>query len=188
VLSPTSRLRIARNAGTGSAAENCWPFRAPRVSARAAVDANRSIGGFRAESPQRELAAALQRFGLYMQYMDDLEDYYEDRYEGRQSPIPNPWRGALRATRLLANACPELRPYYESKSPRAYRTVLTWGADLPRDHPCLVRNPRTHPPPPVRSTTASGPSHRTTGQTAPVLLRGPGGNELSAGVVAKHVE
>jgi hypothetical protein len=69
---------------------------------------------------------ALRRFGFYMQYMDDLEDYYEDRHEARQSPIPNPWRGALRATRLLRDACPDLRVCYEPRCPRPYRTVMAW--------------------------------------------------------------
>jgi hypothetical protein len=69
---------------------------------------------------------ALRRFGLYMQYMDDLEDYYEDQSEARLSPIRTPLSGAWRASRLLVAACPDLRHYYGSTSRRRYRIFMTW--------------------------------------------------------------
>jgi hypothetical protein len=71
-------------------------------------------------------AHALRKFGLYMQYMDDLEDFYEDLAERRQSPVPSPARGVLRATTLLRRALPELRRYYEASADGRYSIVATW--------------------------------------------------------------
>lgn len=71
-------------------------------------------------------AAALRRFGLYMQYMDDLEDLYEDRSESRMSPVRNPLSGAWRASRLLVAASPDLKRYYGRTSLRGYRIFMTW--------------------------------------------------------------
>jgi len=71
---------------------------------------------------------ALRSFGLYMQYMDDLEDYYEDKLEGRRSPIRNPWSGMWRTSRLLAIARRDLRGYYAALSLRRYRIFMTWVA------------------------------------------------------------
>jgi hypothetical protein len=71
-------------------------------------------------------AAALRGFGLYMQYMDDLEDFYEDRSESRMSPVRNPLSGAWRASRLLVAASPDLKGYYGLTSLRGYRIFMTW--------------------------------------------------------------
>ena len=71
-------------------------------------------------------AAALRKFGLYMQYMDDLEDFYEDRAEHRTSPVTSPGRGAARTTLLLAAARRDLRRYYGPRSPRGYWIFMTW--------------------------------------------------------------
>src|SRR5207248_8671914 len=62
----------------------------------------------------------------YMQYMDDLEDFYEDLAERRTSPVPAPARGAARATRLLLVARRDLRLHYGSSSLRGYRIFMTW--------------------------------------------------------------
>jgi len=71
-------------------------------------------------------AAALRKFGLYMQYMDDLEDFYEDRAEARQSPVANPLHGALRATSLLYKALPDMRDHYEPRCEGRFGVVTTW--------------------------------------------------------------
>lgn len=71
-------------------------------------------------------AVALRRFGLYMQYMDDLEDLYEDRAERRTSPVPSPGRGAVRATLLLLAAQRDLRLHYASSYWRGYWIFMTW--------------------------------------------------------------
>jgi len=71
-------------------------------------------------------ASALRRFGLYMQYMDDLEDFYEDLAENRTSPVPAPGRGAVRATQLLLEARHDLRLHYGSSSSRGYRIFMSW--------------------------------------------------------------
>ena len=71
-------------------------------------------------------AAALRTFGLYMQYMDDLEDYYEDRAEARQSPIESPLAGVWRTSRLLLAAHVDLRRHYRATSPGGYRIFTAW--------------------------------------------------------------
>jgi len=54
-------------------------------------------------------ALALRSLGGYMQYMDDLEDLYEDRVECRQSPVPGVARGIVETTRLCWRARRDLR-------------------------------------------------------------------------------
>jgi hypothetical protein len=54
-------------------------------------------------------ALALRSLGGYMQYMDDLEDLYEDRTEGRQSPVPGITGGIFESTRLCWRARRDLR-------------------------------------------------------------------------------
>lgn len=73
-----------------------------------------------------EEAAALRRFGFYMQYMDDLEDYHEDQLESRFSLVTNPVTGVLRACWLLMAALPDIRNYYGPHARDRVRTVLTW--------------------------------------------------------------
>ena len=57
-------------------------------------------------------AKALIAFGRYMQYMDDLEDFYEDRCEGRSSPVPSLEQGFDEAERLLHAARTDLAAFY----------------------------------------------------------------------------
>jgi hypothetical protein len=52
-------------------------------------------------------------FGHYMQYMDDLEDYYEDQAEGRISPVRSIHSGMVESTRLLMEAQPQLAEFYD---------------------------------------------------------------------------
>jgi hypothetical protein len=97
-------------------------------------------------------AAALRRFGLYMQYMDDLEDFYEDRAENRTSPVTGPGRGALRATALLASARRDLQHHYGAESLRGYRIFMFW---LSTFHVgilagCASREVTRRLPPPLR--------------------------------------
>ena len=71
-------------------------------------------------------ALALTSFGNYMQYMDDLEDLYEDRAEGRQSLAPGVGRGMLRSTLLLHEARPDLASYYARSTTYDYGGVGGW--------------------------------------------------------------
>src|SRR5579859_1254361 len=57
-------------------------------------------------------AAHLIPFGHYMQYMDDLEDFYEDQAEGRVSAVPSVAEGLRQARRLLKASEPHLAAYY----------------------------------------------------------------------------
>lgn len=57
-------------------------------------------------------AAALRGFGGYLQYMDDLEDLYEDRAERRQSPVRGVLSGIVRGTALFAHALRDIRAFY----------------------------------------------------------------------------
>lgn len=73
----------------------------------------------------RQEAAALRSFGEYMQYMDDLEDFYEDRAEGRQSPVTGIGRGVAESTRLLRAARRDLaRCYGRDRARYNYRLLM----------------------------------------------------------------
>lgn len=71
-------------------------------------------------------ARALERFGDYMQYMDDLEDYYEDKLEARRSPVSGPWIGMWEASRRFLPAHSDLRGYYGARHRRRYWMFLGW--------------------------------------------------------------
>ena len=117
----TQRASMAQDSGTTLSGDALW--RLTRAKG------HRSLCLFFAavnSSFDSAEAAALEKLGLYMQYMDDLEDYYEDRSETRVAPIPNPWTGSRRATRLLFAAAPDLRRYYGSTSLRGYRIFMSW--------------------------------------------------------------
>jgi len=62
-----------------------------------------------------EEAEHLEKFGYYMQYMDDLEDFYEDRFEHRYSCISSVTDGCDEASRLLDIALPDLATFYKGK-------------------------------------------------------------------------
>ncbi len=57
----------------------------------------------------------LMTFGHYMQYMDDLEDFYEDRLENRNSCISSVAEGCYEAGHLLKLALPDLAAFYKRK-------------------------------------------------------------------------
>lgn len=61
-------------------------------------------------------AEHLAAFGYYMQYMDDLEDFYEDRSEHRGSCVPSVMAGCAEADGLLALAEPELAAFYDREA------------------------------------------------------------------------
>jgi hypothetical protein len=63
----------------------------------------------------KEEANHLVTFGHYMQHMDDLEDYYEDRLEHRNSCISNVAEGCDEANRLLKIALPDLAAFYKGE-------------------------------------------------------------------------
>jgi len=74
-------------------------------------------------------ARALRSFGAYMQYMDDLEDLYEDRAEGRQSPVARTLAGLPKATRLFRAARQDLASYYGGDRGRYnYGVFIAWLA------------------------------------------------------------
>ncbi|HSH04838.1 MAG TPA: hypothetical protein VLL52_20160 [Anaerolineae bacterium] len=58
-------------------------------------------------------ANCLVSFGYYMQYMDDLEDFYEDQKESRRSLISSIDEGVDEATRLLKSAQNDLATLYD---------------------------------------------------------------------------
>ena len=72
-------------------------------------------------------ASHLISFGLYMQYMDDLEDFYEDKTEKRQSPIVSIDLGFDQATRLLFKSEKDLADYYDNTS---YKYNFVWDKVL----------------------------------------------------------
>jgi len=69
-------------------------------------------------------ARHLESFGYYMQYMDDLEDFYEDRAEARTSSVSTVHEGLHEAYKLLIAARPDLATFYDN--PR-YDYDLVWG-------------------------------------------------------------
>jgi hypothetical protein len=71
-------------------------------------------------------ASALVSFGSYMQYMDDLEDCYEDQAEGRQSLARGMTRGALRSTTMLRRAWRDLAHHYANNTANDYRNAGSW--------------------------------------------------------------
>ena len=72
----------------------------------------------------RSEADHLREFGYYLQYLDDLEDFYEDRSEGRISLVSSVHSGSEEARRLLLASIPELERHYHMG---AYETDLTLG-------------------------------------------------------------
>ena len=71
-------------------------------------------------------AIALRSLGGYMQYMDDLEDLYEDRAENRQSPVCGVVRGIVESTRLCRGARRDLQSLYQRDGRYDYRMFCTW--------------------------------------------------------------
>jgi hypothetical protein len=61
-----------------------------------------------------EEAASLMSFGHYMQFMDDLEDFYEDRAEGRNSTVSSGSENQEKATQLLRIAESDLVRFYNN--------------------------------------------------------------------------
>ncbi|MEO3923326.1 hypothetical protein ABGB07_05635 [Micromonosporaceae bacterium B7E4] len=72
-----------------------------------------------------EEAAALRAFGAYLQFMDDLEDLYEDRAEGRQSPVRGVLHGVRQGTVLFRAALRDITAFYR---PGRYgvRAFVAW--------------------------------------------------------------
>jgi hypothetical protein len=72
-------------------------------------------------------AEALRSFGWYLQYMDDLEDLYEDRAESRQSPVAGPRAGVREARRAFRTARRDLARYYGAdRCAYSYRPFMGW--------------------------------------------------------------
>jgi hypothetical protein len=71
-------------------------------------------------------ANALRSFGLYMQYMDDFEDMYEDRAEGRQSPISGVLHATREATAYLRPALRDLASFYRREPAYDWGIFAGW--------------------------------------------------------------
>ncbi len=74
-----------------------------------------------------EEAKHLILFGHYMQFMDDLEDYYEDQAEGRISSVQSIDSDMDESTRLLMKAQPQLAEFYDNPH---YRYDFVWNKIL----------------------------------------------------------
>jgi len=75
----------------------------------------------------KEESAHLVTFGYYMQYMDDLEDFYEDKLENRISSIISIDEGITEASRLLIEAQPDLAQFYDREE---YEYDFVWDKVL----------------------------------------------------------
>lgn len=82
-----------------------------------------------------EEAKHLTLFGHYMQYMDDLEDYYEDQAENRISSVQSIDIGANESTRLLMKAQPQLAEFYDYPH---YQYGFVWNKVLFYHHAMLL--------------------------------------------------
>jgi hypothetical protein len=65
----------------------------------------------------REEADALRPLGAYMQLMDDIEDFHEDRSDGRQSTVSSLSCSFIQATRLFRPAMRGLIDFYHRRDP-----------------------------------------------------------------------
>jgi hypothetical protein len=70
--------------------------------------------------------AALRSFGSYLQFMDDLEDRFEDRADGRDSPVGSGIRAVREASRRFADARRDLAAFYGQSPGARPRTLLAW--------------------------------------------------------------
>ncbi|MGY5102285.1 hypothetical protein [Streptomyces sp. 900105245] len=70
--------------------------------------------------------SALRSFGSYLQYMDDLEDRYEDRADGRVSPVGPGFRAVREAGRRFAAARRDLADFYGRGPGARHRMLLAW--------------------------------------------------------------